>query len=63
MNFEMNYLLAKSAHKGKDKEEVQVEDVPIKIMVGVTISLCGLFLWFVPIPVCQTAGTLCYYSQ
>lgn len=56
MNFEMNYLLAKSAHKGKDKEEVQVEDVPVKIMAGVTISLCGLFLCFVPIPICQTAG-------
>lgn len=55
MNFEMNYVLAKSTNK--DKEEVQVEDVPVKIMVGVTISLCGLFLWFVPIPTCQTAGT------
>jgi hypothetical protein len=56
-NFEMNYLMAKSVHKGKDKEEVQVEDVPVKIMVGVTITLCGLFLWFVPLPGCQTAGT------
>jgi hypothetical protein len=57
MSFEMNHLMAKSAHKGKDKEEVQIEDVPVKIMVGVTISLCGLFLWFVPIPLCQTVGT------
>jgi hypothetical protein len=54
--FEMNYLMAKAGHKDKDKEEVQVEDVPIKIVVGVTISLCGLFLWFVPLPGCQTAG-------
>jgi hypothetical protein len=25
-------------------------------MVGVTVSLCGLFLVFVPLPGCQTAG-------
>ena len=55
MNFEMNYLETKSTHK--DKEEIQIEEVPVKIMVGVTISLCGLFLLFVPLPVCQTAGT------
>lgn len=56
-NFEMNYLMAKSDHKGKNREETPIEDVPVKIMVGVTISLCGLFLWFVPLPGCQTTGT------
>jgi hypothetical protein len=25
-------------------------------MVGVTLGLCGLFLVFVPMPMCQTAG-------
>ena len=51
MHFDMNYVMAKSA-KGGDKDI----DVPIPIMVGVTVSLCGLFLVFVPLPGCQTAG-------
>lgn len=51
MHFDMNYLIAKSA-KGGDKDI----DVPIPVMVGVTVSLCGLFLVFVPLPGCQTAG-------
>lgn len=51
-NFDMNYtVMAKAAHGG-DKEI----DVPITITVGVTLSLAGLFLMFVPIPVCQTVG-------
>ena len=52
MHFDMNYMMAKSAH---DKEEKR-EDVPVTIMVGVTVSLCGLFLIFVPLPGCQFAG-------
>lgn len=55
-HFEMNYMMARSA-KGHDKGEVQIEEVPVTITVGVTIALCGLFLWFVPLPGCQTAGT------
>lgn len=51
MHFDMNYVMAKSA-KGGDKDI----DVPIPIMAGVTVSLCGLFLVFVPLPGCQTAG-------
>ncbi|KIC71033.1 hypothetical protein [Candidatus Protochlamydia amoebophila] len=51
MQFDMNYVMAKSA-KGEGKDI----DVPIPIMVGATISLCGLFLVFVPLPGCQTAG-------
>jgi hypothetical protein len=51
MHFNMNYVMAKSTKTG-DKDI----DVPIPIMVGVTVSLCGLFLVFVPIPLCQTAG-------
>lgn len=50
-HFDMNYLMAKSA-KGHDKEI----EVPITVTVGVTLSLAGLFLMFVPIPICQTAG-------
>lgn len=55
-NFEMNYMMAKSA-KGHGKDEIQIEEVPVTITVGVTIALCGLFLWFVPLPGCQTCGT------
>ncbi len=46
MHFEMNYF---------PKGDKDIE-VPIPIMVGVTVSLCGLFLFFVPVPICQTAG-------
>lgn len=52
--FELNYAIEKSV-KGHNND-VKVEDVPIPIMVGVSVSLAGLFLVFVPIPLCQTAG-------
>jgi len=57
-NFEMNHIMAKSSHKAKDGngKDIQIEDVPITIMVGVTVTLCGIFLFFVPIPICTTAG-------
>lgn len=48
MHFDMSYLVA----KGGDKDI----EVPIPIMVGISVSLCGLFLVFVPLPGCQTAG-------
>jgi hypothetical protein len=51
LNFDMNFVAAKSA-KGQDT----VVEVPIPVMVGVTVSLCGLFLAFVPLPGCQVAG-------
>ena len=50
LNFDMNYMMAKSA-----KHEQQ-EDVSAIVMVGVTVSLCGLFLYCVPLPGCQIAG-------
>lgn len=50
--FDMNYIMAKAV-RGKDNKQ---QEVPVKIMVGVTVSLCGLFLLFVPLPGCQTAG-------
>jgi hypothetical protein len=53
-HFDVNYTMAKSA-KGHDKDE-KLEDVPITIMVGVTVTLCGIFLFVVPIPICQIAG-------
>ena len=50
-HFDMNFMAAKSAKGGG-----QDIDVPITVTVGVTLSLAGLFLMFVPIPVCQTVG-------
>lgn len=47
----MQNMISK-AGKDHDKDI----DVPIPVMVGVTVSLCGLFLVFVPIPGCQTTG-------
>ncbi len=52
-NFEMNYMMAKSA-RGHGKDEIQIEEVPLNITVGITVSLCGLFLYFVPLPGCQS---------
>lgn len=50
LNFDMNYMMDKRA-----KHEQQ-EDVPAIVMVGVTVSLCGLFLYCLPLPGCQIAG-------
>lgn len=51
MNFDMKYSIAKSAKQGDNEI-----NVPVPIMVGVTVGLCGLFLFFVPLPGCQVAG-------
>lgn len=51
MQFDMNFMMAKSA-----KPHEQQEDVPAIVMVGITVSLCGLFLYVVPLPGCQLAG-------
>jgi len=44
------------AKHGKDKEEEPTIEMPLRVTVGVTIALCGLFLCFIPIPVCQAWG-------
>ena len=50
-NFDLNYSMKNGEYNnGKDIE------VPITVTVGVTLSLAGLFLMFVPIPVSQTIG-------
>lgn len=40
------------AKHGQEKNEDET-DLPIRVTVGVTIALCGVFLFFVPIPLCQ----------
>ncbi len=47
------------AKHGDDKEKKDDDEsfsVPISVTVGVTLSLCGLFLLFIPIPICKTSG-------
>lgn len=50
-HFDLDYIMGKSGEDGN--KDI---DVPIPIMVGVTVTLCGIFLVFVPLPYCQTAG-------
>lgn len=42
-----------TAHHHEEKKEIVL---PATLVYGVTISLCGLFMCFVPIPVCQAWG-------
>ena len=50
-HFENNNM-AKS-HTKEDEKEVKV---PIRISIGITASLCGYFLSFIPHPFAQTAS-------
>ena len=50
-----NMYIAKSA-KGHGKEDDKELKVPIRIQIGITASLCGYFLSFIPHPVVQTAS-------
>jgi hypothetical protein len=47
------YVMAKSA-KGQDKNEDVV--LPLRVTIGVTMSLIGLFLYVVPFPICKAAA-------
>ena len=47
------YKYASSRHKKEDKEEVEV---PLRVTIGVTASLCGYFLSFIPHPYAQAAS-------
>jgi hypothetical protein len=37
----------------KDKDDKEEFSVPLRVTIGVTVALCGLFLYIVPIPVCK----------
>jgi hypothetical protein len=54
--YEADFNFDCTAKRAKEKEEEKAQ-IPITVTVGVTVSLCGLFLLFVPIPICTTAGT------
>jgi hypothetical protein len=54
---ECDYLYQASKHDKKDEKEDKEEiEVPLRLSVGVTASLCGYFLGFVPHPYCQAAS-------
>lgn len=50
-------FLAKHKDK-KDKEESEEEEIEIPTMLvyGVTLSLCGMFMMVIPIPICKEWG-------
>ena len=50
--FQNELLMAKHSH-GKDKEKDDEICVPLRVTIGVTVTLCGIFLLFVPIPICK----------
>lgn len=56
-NLTTNFLMAKSTHgKHKDKDKDEEVVLPLRVTLGVTMSLAGFFLWMVPIPICKAAG-------
>lgn len=40
----------------KDKDDNKEVCVPLRVTIGVTVALCGLFLFFVPFPPCKVWG-------
>jgi hypothetical protein len=53
--FQNDLLMATHGHdKGKDDDKEI--SIPLRVTIGVTVALCGLFLYFVPIPVCKVWG-------
>lgn len=54
VNIEWDYL-CKSASKGKDKEDDEMI-LPVRVTVGVTIALVGVFITILPFPPCKTWG-------
>lgn len=49
-------LLYKATSKHDKKEEKEENEIPLRVTVGVTASLCGYFLGFIPHPFAQTAS-------
>lgn len=57
-SFEEYETLYRAAHGNPDRqdEEQQAAELPLRLTIGVTVALCGLFLCFVPIPICKAWG-------
>lgn len=54
MNIEYDYLCR--AAKSKEKDDTEEMALPVRVTVGVTMALCGLFITIIPIPICRTYG-------
>lgn len=49
-------FLYKVASKHDKKEDKEEDEIPLRVTIGVTASLCGYFLSFIPHPYAQTAS-------
>lgn len=50
-----NQSLADPTKENKEQEDLE-KQLPLRLALGVTICLCGVFLCFVPIPICKKYG-------
>ncbi len=50
--FKNKLLMAKHSHD-KDKDKDDEICVLLRVTIGVTVTLCGIFLLFVPVPICK----------
>jgi hypothetical protein len=55
IEIEWNYL-CNSASTSKDKDSKEEITLPVRVTVGVTIALVGLFITVLPFPPCKTWG-------
>ncbi|WP_075883927.1 hypothetical protein [Candidatus Protochlamydia sp. W-9] len=51
--FDNHINMAKHSHGDKDNDKGDEICVPLRVTIGITVTLCGLFLLFVPIPICK----------
>lgn len=49
--FQNEILMAKNGH-GKEEDGQEI-CIPLRVTIGVTVTLCGIFLLVVPIPICK----------
>lgn len=55
--------IEKEKHKDKDnQEEDNKVEVPVELVFGVTLALCGLFLMVLPLPFCKQWGDWAFKS-
>lgn len=54
---EASMLFDNEVKKDKKKEEEEEVVLPMRVTIGVTMALAGLFLVVIPIPVCKLTGT------
>lgn len=50
------YEMVESAEKKHDHDDDRETELPLRVTIGVTMSLVGLFLYVVPFPICKAAA-------